>query len=386
MTRKILGAICLCTLCGILVAGLWPFHAPSNEVSWVNQGSGLRFGKHGSVVSAGRFTAKPSESSSPCSIELWLEPSRTHSSGTILAFYNPETQVVAFAMRQSLGDLVLQSAPPSPRHYGGKDKIYIDDVLGRRQPVLVTITSGQSGTMVYADGGLVKQASTFSFTSRDLTGQLVLGNSPVTAHTWSGQLLGLTIYRRELSPSEIAEHYADLTRTKQTSLAERRGVVALYLFNEGSGKLVRNQADPETDLLIPDRFFLVHARFLERPWDEFRNDWNYWKDVGINVGGFIPLGFFFFAFFCSPAGNKRAAVATIAFGFAVSLTIEILQAFLPTRDSGMTDLITNTFGTALGVSLFVWMRKHNRIAQAEMRIAAGEDRAEHLPMIEGSGD
>ncbi len=97
---------------------------------------------------------------------------------------------------------------------------------------------------------------------------------------------------------------------------------------------------------------MLHEQFLERPWDEFRQDWNYWKDVGINVAGFIPLGFFFCAYFYSVRRIKRPVLLTVALGFAVSLTIEVLQAFLPTRDSGMTDLITNTLGTAVGVLAF----------------------------------
>jgi VanZ family protein len=342
----LLRAACALVLLCILVAGLRPFHAPRNEVRWLNSNSGILFGKYGSVVSAGSFKSDPRRSDSSWSLEIWLEPKRVHASGTILAFYQPERQVAAFALRQSLGDLELLRA--GQKKLGQSGKTYVDDIFSHQKPVLVAITSGPYGTTVFVDGEPSRKFENLKVSSRDLTGRLIIGNSPVTTDEWSGQLKGLAIYDRELTADEVSQHVARWKNSAQPDVAKSGSAIARYLFNEGAGTIVHNQMDSATDLLIPERFFVLHAQFLERPWDEFRPDRNYWKDVGINVAGFLPLGFFFCAYFSHLPKVQHPAALTIALGFAVSFTVEILQAFLPTRDSGMTDLITNTLGAALG--------------------------------------
>jgi len=344
--------ICVCVFLGILVAGLWPFSAPENEVNWSFPQHGLVFGRHGSLVSAGSFGSSASPVSGPCSIEIWLDPSRVDSSGTILAFYSVASRSVPFAIRQSLGDLLLQTAGQD--RFDKNARIYVSDVFSRLQPVFITISSSDAGTSVYVNGVLTKTAAGFQISNRNLTGQLVVGNAPETSHSWSGRLKALAVYERELSPSEVAAHFVDWTEGDPSHVVATKGVIASYLFDEGLGNVVHNQVDSATNLLIPKHFFVLREQFLERPWDEFHSDWNYWKDVGINIAGFIPFGFFFRALFSEMGIKKRASLLTIAMGFAVSLTIEVLQAFLPTRDSGMTDLFTNTMGTALGVVLCVW--------------------------------
>jgi hypothetical protein len=351
VAAQLLNVICVCVLFGILVAGLWPFHAPRNDVSWLSERNGLLFGKNGSIVSASPFEANPARDGASCSLQIWLKPDRLDSGGMILAFYRPNGDVVPFSLRQYQSGLVLERQ--SQGNVPQKDEIYVGEVFGAPKPVLVTITSSRTGTAIYADGRLLKKVSTFVVFGRDLTGKLVVANAPMTHYAWSGELKGLVIYDRELNGTEVARSPADWSSASRPDSIESDAVVARYLFDEGKGRVVRNQVDSATKLLIPERFFVLHPQFLERPWDEFQSSWGYWKDVGINIFGFVPLGFFFCAYFSAIRKIRRAALLTGALGFAVSLTIEISQSFLPTRDSGMTDLITNTFGTALGAVLYV---------------------------------
>lgn len=374
----LLRVICACVLLGILAVGLWPFHAPRNEVSWLSDGNGLGFGKHGSIVSASPFKADGSQVSKSCTLEIWLEPARfdLRAGGTVLAFYDPASEVISFTLRQWRNGLVLERE--SRDHSAWEASIYIGDVFRGPKPVFFTISSGERGTAVYVDGKLVRESPDFKLTSHDLSGEFIVGNGPLTTYNWPGQVKGLAIFDRYLPVTEVEQEYtnwtAGWTANGRPDTAKSAGVVARYLFDEGRGNIAHNQVDSATSLVIPERFFILHQEFLERPWDEFRNDWHYWKDVGINIAGFIPLGFFFRAYFASIARAKRATWLTIVVGFAVSLTIEVLQAFLPTRDSGMTDLITNTSGTALGVIACVWSIKHNCFPLALLGEASSSNR------------
>jgi hypothetical protein len=56
-----------------------------------------------------------------------------------------------------------------------------------------------------------------------------------------------------------------------------------------------------------------------------------------------------------------AVVLAVVAGFVVSFAIEYLQAYLPSRDSSMRDLICNTVGTAMGAVIATQLLR-NRFA------------------------
>lgn len=182
---------------------------------------------------------------------------------------------------------------------------------------------------------------------------LVLGNSPTGQEPWIGSLSGLAIYDQPLTKEQISEHFQKWQERGKSSPLAVRGLFALYLFDEGSGEHIHDLLNHH-HLFMPSRFEVPQKTILVPPWEDFRFTRSYLMDILTNIFGFIPFGFFFSAYLRlqKPRSIYRILLVSILLACGISLSIELIQVYLPTRSSQLTDVITNIFGTAIGVGLF----------------------------------
>jgi len=358
--RRFLGAICIAVLCGILVAGLWPFHSPRNGVTWLAGEDGLRFAYPGTVVSEGEFHVADALESS-CSIEVWVQPALVHDSSTLLAFHTARNPV-QLALRQSLTDLEVRRSVAHNPDGRGTEHFYVDAFRSPR-PVFLTISSGARGTAAYIDGVLVRAAPRFRIPAGDCTGRLVVATSPVEDNAWTGRLRGLAIYHGELTAAQAARHYQTWTGKGRPEPTAEERCVALYLFDERAGNLIHNRIPAVPALLIPERYRIEDQAFLMPFWEGFDL-----PDILENIAAFVPLGFLFCAWLSLRPSARRTALIVTVLGGLVSLTMEVLQAHLPTRHSDTTDIITDTFGTWVGVMLYRYVAAWGLLGKRKWRI------------------
>jgi VanZ family protein len=341
--------LCVITLGAILFAAWCPFRVPKNQVYWDKDEDSLRFGRTGTILSAGRFDFTGPKSAS-CSLEVWFEPALVWTRGTILSFYSP-LNALPLSVYQDYTDLVVRLATPNHKNAGKPPVIQVEDVF-RKQQIFLTITSNGRDAAIYIDGRLVTKKEGFALSARSLSGQLVIANSPLRDTSWPGRLRGLAVYNAMLTASEVTQHYDDWTQRRRVPDTNDGWLVARYTFHEREGRIIHDSGASGIDLYIPERFLVVDHIFLEAPWSEAYHDRYYVKDCLFNLGGFIPLGFLATAFFASFRHMRQPALAAIFAGGCISLSIEIVQAYLPTRFSGVTDVITNTMGAAIGAKVY----------------------------------
>jgi VanZ family protein len=348
---RLIRIFCLCILGTILVAGLWPFHAPRNRVKWLQNKDGLEFIPDSGIRSTEAFHSKSQKDNTSESIEIWLVPSSIRSPNTILSFDGSDHPGAAFLLRQYKDELIVRQPYIDSHGIPQVKWLAVGNAVSEGKSTFVTITMGERGTSIYLNGILSESFANRGKSTNNLTGLLVVGDAPQGRDCWPGQVLGLAMYGSQLTPSQVAEHYASWKRDRQPVIRNDEAQMALYTFKERKGRVVLNQLDFTNKLIISDHYFALHPQFLSSVMRDYQPTWAYWQNVGVNIVGFLPYGFFFAILWSEVWTVKHPAVTTISVGLLISLTIEVLQVFLPTRSSGSTDLITNTLGTAIGVMI-----------------------------------
>ncbi len=353
--RVILSLLSFSIIIGVLVAGLWPFNfLQGNRISVLPDKHGLSF-RYYSIAYCEELLRCDLFGSQECTIELALCSRKESSSSLkqILCFYNPGDRREEVIVAQWISHIVIMT-----RNYGGDrnkpfKKTGYRYILPIDSTVFLTITSDSRNTAVYLNGSLKRVNTGYTFIPDSLfdNTRLIIGNSPRGTSHWTGDMSLLAMYNTVLDADSVAGHFNEW-RGKGT-VSVRPTQIINYRFDEVVNSRVKNKASSHYALTIPGKFRVLQKRILEIPWKMMKYRRSTILDVLLNILGFIPFGFFFslYASEIKPFSKKNIYALTLLTGFGISFLIEILQVYLPSRDSSLPDLVLNVFGTCIGIGL-----------------------------------
>jgi hypothetical protein len=350
----------IATIAAIAYAGLAPLEfQPANEVEWIDPGPGLRFEGRGIAHSTAALHWERSPHPGEVSVELWVVPADEPDDrlGQIFAFFDGRA-VEPLLIAQWKSGLVVRTRVDDGRGRRRYRELGSLGLLFRDQERFVAVASAATGTAVFLDGRELEQRTSLSLipAGEKFSGRIVFGNSAAGTAPWRGDLLGAAVYRRALTPAEIAEHHVRVRDGGVSSLAEEDGLTALYAFEGRTGEAAHSRAATGPSLQVPLRFERLRKQTLQLPRWRTRPSGAFGRDVLLNLLAFMPLGFFAVA-----AGRKRSRgiatrnvlVGAVLLGGVLSLGIELIQVELPARVSSATDVASNLLGTIAGAA-FAW--------------------------------
>ncbi|MCC6544757.1 MAG: VanZ family protein [Nitrospirae bacterium] len=358
IVRKYLGVICLCVITVILFAGLWPknFHS-ENDVAFLPDGKGIRYSRRGIIYTKNMLMRRYAQHQpSSLSIEMVIESDKEwNKSVPVILAIDDGQPCERLIIAQWKSTLIIQNRLRNSCQYDHTSQIGIGDTLLIGRSRFIAIASDKRGTAVYIDGQLKEWRRDVSLLgpNKNAFGQLVIGNSADGKRPWTGIVSTLAIYDQALSPEEVQQHYDTWSNDGSISSTIRTLPMALYRFDQQAGSVVRDHSGLGNDLDIPEHFTPLRRRMLVIPWNDFRVNRSYAIDVVINILGFIPFGFFITWYLSEKSVTRvRIVVITMILGIGTSFFIEIIQSYLPARSSQLMDVIGNSGGTMLGITLW----------------------------------
>lgn len=356
---------CISIVIGIVIVGLWPFDFwPENQVEWLPGENGIRFYGRGLISGLENSVAMASRSQMGHSltVELWLKPDiKPQKNLPVFVTIYDQSSLNAITLAQWRSELIVRwqnlNTPLVFNEFG------VAHVLGAGEKRLLTFVFDASATAIFVDGRLKrKHAADLMFSLYPQSIGWVLGNTPNGRSPWRGDVFAFAIYNRALSTDEVTGNFDAWMREGFPKVAAGGGLVRLFQFDERAGEIARSQIGRQDELRIRRLFAPLQQEILVTPWSDFQIKQSYFVDMVVNIVGFTPFGFFFAAWFAKSRGlsSRKASLLAVLLSAVLSLAIELIQAWIPSRDSQLMDVLMNTSGAALGSLVFVGLRGTRR--------------------------
>lgn len=336
-----------------LVLGWWPFApAPRNRVEWLPHRPGLGFRPPGAAALVAPLLPAGAATPTEFTLEILLAPGGAPRPilQHILAVDQGGLQP-AFAICQWRGELLLR-VPDRTNPRGFRE---VAVAVLQRPPRVLAIAGGPSGTEVYVDGRLERRFPRFAVPADVWRGRVILGDAPAGKQSWTGEMAGLAFVHAAFDAERAARRYRSWLARDAVALGGDSQVRALFLLDEGRGDRAKDRMDSARWIEIPSLYRVAQRQAFTWARD-FRSFWQTERtDAAVNLFGFVPFGYLVCHYWRRrfDGTRGRAALAGLAIGALLSLTIETGQIWLPTRVSSLTDLLFNSAGSAIGAWLAI---------------------------------
>jgi len=210
-------------------------------------------------------------------------------------------------------------------------------------------------TKIYTNGKFAgeKKGWMLNIPSGQKNVHMVLGNSVDGRHGWNGEVRGMTVHGRVLNTEEIQLSYKNWLSGNPSKCETGKAMLFCLDFAHSTDNSMVVQPWNEQILQIPSCMVVLQPTILRVKLNQLSFNRLFLSDVFLNILGFMPLGIFFCLSLkqTTPLSQTNALLCTVMFCLLLSLTIEISQAWIPSRTSSYIDVLCNTLGGWLGSML-----------------------------------
>jgi VanZ family protein len=356
--KKLLVALFIIVVMIMLVAGFKPRgYRVFNRTKLLPDGKGMRFTAPSIIFTKDAWPfGRPQTGDTAFSVLLTLTPLHPCPWGipVILSFCDTANNDNVIFGQYRHGLIVRNEKDES------RNELFLDSIFQNNKVITITVTSGSYGMKLFVNGKCRKMMRERVIQEGFVVhpGRIVVANSPNGNSAWEGSIKSIGILNRELSEEELIKAINPISNQMKVISKDQDNSVALYDFAKKIGDRIPNEIGNNKSLYVPKLFTVLKKSILILPERNFKKNIKHLPDYTVNFFGFIPFGFLLSQLLCLSGKKRKTAILfTTGISGLFSLFIELVQVYIPTRSSELSDLLLNTLGALCGALLIVLHRK-----------------------------